>query len=146
MRAALDTNILAYAEGINGDARKKSAQSLIEKLPEDAMIPVQVLGELFQVLVRKAGRTPAAARSAVLAWSDAFPLVDTTASALLAATELAARQFSLWDAVILAVSAEANCRVLLSEDMRDGFDWQGVTIVNPFAPSRHPLLDALVAP
>ena len=58
MRVALDTNILAYAEGVNGAVRKKAALDIIEKLPaESTFLPVQVLGELFQVLVRKAERS-----------------------------------------------------------------------------------------
>ena len=60
MRVALDTNILAYAEGVNGAAMKKTALDLVEKLPEGtALLPVQTLGELFNLLVRKAGRDPA---------------------------------------------------------------------------------------
>ena len=56
MRIALDTNILAYAEGVNGSARKRAALELIRKLPErSTFVPVQVLGELFRVLVGKAG-------------------------------------------------------------------------------------------
>lgn len=144
MKAALDTNILAYAEGVNGAAMKKVALALIEKLPEGStIIPVQVLGELFQVLVRKAGRTPADARIAIAGWSYAFPLVETSGSVLLAAADLATRQFGLWDAVILNAAAEAGCRLLLSEDMQDGFVWRGVTVVNPFARLPHPLLGAL---
>ena len=55
MRVALDTNILAYAEGVNRAARKKAALDVIEKLSaENTFLPVQVLGELFHVLVRKA--------------------------------------------------------------------------------------------
>jgi predicted nucleic acid-binding protein len=50
---------------------------------------------------------------------------------------------AVWDAIILATAAEAGCRVLLSEDMQDGFTWGGVTIVNPFASPPHPLLDDL---
>lgn len=144
MKAALDTNILVYAEGVNGDPKRKAAWALIEKLPEDAVIPVQALGELFQVLVRKAGRTPADARTAIFGWSCAFPLVETSTSVLLAAADLATRQFSLWDAVILSAAAEAGCSVLLSEDMQQGFIWRGVIIVNPFAHPAHPLLEALL--
>lgn len=145
MKAALDTNVLAYAEGVNNDPeKKKKVWDLLEKLPEDAVIPVQVLGELFQVLVRKAGRTPAEARSAVSGWSYAFPLVETSSSILLAAADLATRQFSLWDAVILSAAAEAGCQLLLSEDMQEGFVWRGVTVVNPFAQPPHPLLHALL--
>ena len=61
MRLALDTNILAYAEGVNGVARKKATLDIIEKLaPDSTFLPIQVLGELFHVLVRKAKRSPKA--------------------------------------------------------------------------------------
>jgi|SRR5580698_5118452 predicted nucleic acid-binding protein len=144
MKAALDTNILVYAEGVNDAEKKRKAWDLFEKLPYDTVVPVQALGELFQVLVRKAGLTPADARTAVYKWSDAFNLVETSTSILLAAADLATRQFGIWDAVILSAAAEANCRLLLSEDMQDGFIWRGVTIVNPFSRPTHPLLDALL--
>ena len=45
---------------------------------------------------------------------------------------------------MISVAAEGGCRLLLSEDLQDGFSWRGVTIANPFAASRHPLLDALL--
>ena len=145
MRVALDTNILAYAEGVNGQAMKKAALDLIERLPQRSLyLPVQVLGELFQVSVRKAGRSPSDARSAILAWRNAFHLVETSPSILLAALDLAIQQFGIWDAIILSAAAEADCQLLLSEDMRHGFVWSGVTIVNPFAKPRHPLLDGLL--
>jgi predicted nucleic acid-binding protein len=51
---------------------------------------------------------------------------------------------SFWDAVILSAAAGAECHLLLSPDMQDGFVWQGVTIVNPFAHTRHPLLQAIL--
>ena len=64
---------------------------------------------------------------------------------MLAATELATdHQLSIWDAVILAVASQAGCRLLLSEVLQDGFTWGGVTVVSPFAPARHPLLEALL--
>ena len=63
---------------------------------------------------------------------------------MIAATDLAAlHQISIWDSVILAAAADAGCRLLLSEDMQDGFTWNGVTIANPFASSLHPLLAAM---
>ena len=58
MRVAFDTNVLAYAEGINGKERRDEALAIIRKLPQDAgVVPVQVLGELFNVLIRKAGKS-----------------------------------------------------------------------------------------
>jgi predicted nucleic acid-binding protein len=145
LKVALDTNVLVYAEGVNGVSMKKVALELVDRLPQNSVVlPVQVLGELFQVLVRKAGRSPADARLAILGWRDAFALIETSPAVLLAAADLPVNQFSLWDAVILCAAGEADCRLLLSEDMQDGFVWKGVTIVNPFARSRHPLLEALL--
>ena len=147
MRVALDTNILAYAEGVNGTPMKKAALELVRRLPDgSAILPVQALGELFNLLVRKAGRSPAKARKAILSWRDAFPLVETSAEVMLAAADLATdHQLTIWDSVILSATAEAGCRLLLSEDLQEGFTWKGVTVTNPFAASKHELLAAFFA-
>lgn len=147
MNVAVDTNVLAYAEGVNGTKNRDAALGLLQALPpESTLVPVQALGELFTVLVRKAGKSRSAAAAAVLSWGDAFPLIETSNDVLLAATDLAqAHQFSLWDAVMLSAAADARCRLLLSEDLQEGFTWRGVTVSNPFAPRRHPLLEALLS-
>ena len=146
MKFALDTNVLAYAEGVNGTRMKRAALELIEKLPtDDTLLPVQTLGELFSVLVRKAGRAPASARKALLSWQDAFGLIETSAEVMLGAAELAARhRLSIWDAVVLSAAAEGGCRLLLSEDLQEGFTWKGTTVTNPFAAQRHELLLAVL--
>ena len=146
MRVALDTNILAYAEGVNGTPMKKAALELVQKLPDDStLLPVQTLGELFNLLVRKARRSPAKARMAILSWRDAFPLIETSIEVMLSAADLATdHQLSIWDSVILSAAAEAGCRLLLSEDLQDGFTWKGVTVTNPFAPAKHELLAAML--
>jgi len=146
MRVALDTNVLAYAEGVNGAQMRKAALELVERLPEGtALLPVQTLGELFNLLVRKAKRSPCRARKAILSWRDAFPLVETSADVMLAAADLATdHQLSIWDSVVLSAAAESGCRLLLTEDMQEGFTWKGVTVTNPFATSKHELLAALL--
>ena len=145
MRVALDTNVLAYAEGTNGTAKKEAALDLIQKLPQGStVLPAQTLGELFNVLVRKARRPPASARTAILSWRDAFPVLDTSATVIASAADLATdHQLGIWDAVVLATAAEAECRLLLSEDLQEGFTWRGVTVTNPFSPHRHVLLNTL---
>jgi predicted nucleic acid-binding protein len=146
MRIALDTNVLAYAEGVNGAERKARALAVIERLPGGSvLLPVQTLGELFQLLVRKAKRAPEQARTAILAWRDAYPLIETSEGVLVVAVDLAAtHRLSLWDAVVLASASEAGCRLLLSEDLQEGFTWNGVTVANPFAASPNPLLLGLL--
>jgi predicted nucleic acid-binding protein len=147
MRLALDTNILAYAEGVNGATGKKAAAiAILKKLsPASTFLPVQVLGELFAVLVRKAGRSPERARAAILSWKDSFPLIETSPSVLLAATDLAVHhRLSIWDAVILSAAAAGGCRLLLSEDLQSGFTWSGVTVANPFSQGKNELLEGLI--
>jgi predicted nucleic acid-binding protein len=135
VRTALDTNLLVYAEGVNGEPRRTDALRILDALPADyVLIPTQVLGELFTVLTRKAGRSAAASRQAVLEWTDGYATIDTTQSVLLEAMEIATtHHLSLWDSMMLAAAAQAGCRIVLSEDMQDGFTWRGVTIRNPFA-------------
>jgi len=148
MRIAFDTNVLAYAEGANGAIMRDRTLKLIERLPGEAIVlPAQVLGELFNVLVRKAKRRPARARGAVLSWRDAYALIDTSAAVIVNATDLASDHgLTIWDSVVLAASAEAECRLLLSENFQEGFTWRGVTVTNPFASTLHPVLAALLSP
>ena len=134
MRVALDTNVLAYAEGVNGPERRQAALQVVRELVGDEVIlPIQVVAELFTVLTRKARWPAAQAKSAARQWIDSYTVFDTTAAVLADAMELAvAHHLASWDAVILAAAAQAECRLLLSEDMQDGFVWRGVTVRNPF--------------
>jgi len=134
VRIALDTNILAYAEGVNGAERRDAAVAVLRDLgTEEVILPAQALGELFAVLTRKGGREAAEARAAVLAWSDSYAVVPTTQAVMLEAMEIATtHRLGLWDAVMLAAAAQAECRLLLTEDMQDGFTWRGASVRNPF--------------
>lgn len=146
MRIALDTNVIAYAEGVDDDEHQSAALYLLSQLPrEQTILPVQVLGELFNVILRKTSRSRSEAQQALLTWSDTFRLADTTAGTMLDATDLAVvHGLAIWDAVILTVAAETGCRLLLTEDMHEGFTWRGVTVTDPFAATRHPLLESLL--
>jgi predicted nucleic acid-binding protein len=146
-RIALDTNVLAYAEGLGDSRRCKAARQLASKLPAELVVlPTQVLGELHRVLVGKGHRTAGEARTAIMGWADAFDVADSTFDAMRGALDLAAdHQMPIWDALILSVAAEQKCRLLLSEDFQHGFTWRGVTVVDPFDAPRHPLLAAAIA-
>jgi len=146
VRVALDTNILAYAEGVGDALRCAIAIGLIERLPvELVLVPAQALGELFRVLTGKAKREAAPAREAVMAWADSFEVADSSWSAFQAAIDLAIDHgFQIWDALIMAVAAENSCRMVLSEDLQPGFIWRGLTVINPFAPPSSPLLENIL--
>jgi len=79
MRVALDTNVLAYAEGLGDEVRCQLASDLIAKLnPINFLVPVQVLGELSRVLTSKLKKSSADVRELLLSWSDAVVVADTT--------------------------------------------------------------------
>jgi predicted nucleic acid-binding protein len=147
VRVALDTNVLAYAEGVNTAAQQEAARALLRRLPRASLVlPVQVLGELFNVLVRKGGFSLAESRAAIKALLESVETTATSPDVIGRAVDLARdHQLSIWDAVILSAAAEAGCILLLSEDMHDGFAWNGVTVTNPFASDPHPLLERLLS-
>ena len=147
MRVALDTNILAYAEGIGDTVRQQASLDLIQALaPSVVVIPAQCLGELFRVLTGKTRQDPASAQKAVQGWADVYKTADSTWTAFQSAMDAVANHsLQIWDALILAVAAEHRCRLLLSEDMQHEFSWHGVIVVNPYQKPQHHLLQVLLA-
>lgn len=143
MRIALDTNVLAYAEGIGDQTRRDTSLLLLEHLPaNDVLLPAQTLGELYRVLTGKVRRNPGKSREAILSWADSYDVADSSWAAFQSALDLGVDHgLQIWDALILAVAAEHSCRLLLSEDLQHGFTWRGVSVVNPYADTIHPLLE-----
>ena len=135
---------MVYAQGLHGDdeTKRRRVMAIIAVVPAASFIlPAQVLAELFNVLTRKVRRDAKAAAQIVRVWQDMFSVMPTTEMVLSRGLDVAiVHGFAIWDAIILAAASEAGCRLLLSEDMHDGFTWGGVTIVNPFAASPNKLL------
>jgi predicted nucleic acid-binding protein len=135
---------VVYAQGLHADdeTKRRRVMAIIAAVPAASLIlPAQVLAELFNVLTRKVRRDAEAAAQIVRAWQDMFSVMPTTEMVLSRGLDVAiVHGLAIWDAIILAAASEAGCRLLLSEDMHDGFTWGGVTIVNPFAASPNKLL------
>jgi predicted nucleic acid-binding protein len=147
VRVAFDTNILIYMESRSGEPRGEIARDLLGRIPDTSIIlPAQVLGEFVRVSVFKQGRPISEVRRRLLQWIDGYTVVATTPPIVTQAVDLIeSRAIGLWDAIVVASAANAGCRILISEDMQTGFTWNGLTIVNPFAVPRDPLLlDALL--
>jgi predicted nucleic acid-binding protein len=139
IRVGLDTNILAYLAGVDRgveDAEKiRRARDVVAELGKSVwfVVPVEVLGELFNVLART-GLSREAAKAIVVRIHDTFEPVDGGAAAMMAALDLAVlTKLQVWDALIVNTAADAGCTVLLTEDMQDGFRWRGLTLVNPLS-------------
>lgn len=122
-RIALDTNILVYALGLNDLARAEKARALREAIgPDRTVLPAQVLGELFNVMVGKFRQERAlAARACELLAASATVIAADEATFAEAISLASERGFQVWDALIMLTAAQAKCGVLVSEDMQDGF-------------------------
>jgi predicted nucleic acid-binding protein len=133
-RAFLDTNILLYGDDLAHAAKQQRALELIleHKAQHTGVVSLQVLQEYFVNATRKLGLDPGLARQKVETYCR-FDVVEPVAADILAAIDFhRLHRISYWDALVLHCARKAGCRVLLSEDMQHGQEFDGVRIVNPF--------------
>lgn len=99
----------------------------------DAIVPIQVLGEFFNVCARKLKLTSGKAQEAVDLYHRIFHCPVTLHQDLMDASLNADRyRLAYFDALICTIAGRAGATILLSEDMADGMEIDGVRIVNPF--------------
>lgn len=105
------------------------------------MVPLQAIGEFLNVCRRKKMLDMAAALERAQSYVDLFDTPITAFIDLQQATDWA-QTFDLqfFDALIAAIAARAGATMLLSEDMHDGLQLEGLRIVNPFAAANEALL------
>ena len=98
----------------------------------------QALGERTGSSPAKLRRDAETVRGALLDWSDAYEVADSTWPSFQAAIDLACdHRMQIWDGLVLSVAAENRCRLLLSEDLQHSFTRRGVTVINPFEHVAH---------
>lgn len=140
---AFDTNLLVYAQQENDEqGRHLIARNLLQKSAiEGGIIPVQVLGEFLNVCKSKLTVAPIDAVAQVQDYQEVFDCPSSLVEDLTGAS-LAAEQHMLqyFDALILTVAMRAGATILLSEDMHDGLEIDGLKIINPFAAANDAIL------
>jgi predicted nucleic acid-binding protein len=140
---ALDTNILAYAVTASDAAgRHEAAIELLQKLASPgAIVPLPVFGEFFNACRKKQLVSPEIAASRVEIWMAVYNCPPPNAEDYLDALHLTYRaKLQYFDALIIAVAIRAGATMLLSEDMHDGLEVDGLRIVNPFVAANETLL------
>jgi len=132
----VDTNVLLYAISKHPNEARKAEVALALLNDRNLALSVQVLQE-FYVQATRASRsdrlTHDQASSLVEAFTR-FAVQDLTVGIMRAA--LATRNrfgLSYWDSAIIEAARAMGCQELLSEDLCDGQDYEGVSVVNPFA-------------
>lgn len=131
----VDTNVLLYAVSTARAEAKKHAVARALLGDRDLALSVQVLQE-FYVQVTRATRddrlTHDQAAALIEAWLR-FPTQETTPALVRAALDTTARhRLSYGDAAIVEAARLLGCRTILSEDLTDGQDFDGVRVENPF--------------
>ncbi len=120
---------------------------LIERLSLfGGIIPLQVLGEFLNVCRNKKVLNIELAASRIETYATVFETPTTVIADLTSANRLLSK-FSLqyFDALILTVARRAGATMLLSEDMHDGLEVDGIRVVNPFAAKNDGFIRAFLA-
>jgi predicted nucleic acid-binding protein len=133
----VDTNVFLYARDSRDAAKQAAAASWLEYLWREQLgrTSTQVLSEYYVNLTRKL----VPGMPADEAWDDVTALLHWRPQPgdemlMLRAREVERRfRLSWWDALVVAAAQLQGCTLLLTEDLRDGQDYGGVTVRSPFS-------------
>jgi len=126
--------LLIYALDEADPEKQKAAWAWKSELWKNGLgrISCQVLQEFYVKVTKKRPGARRQARAEVrdlLAWQP----VAMDAEILERCWRIQDRyQLSFWDALIVAAAKAASCRYLLTEDLQEGQDLEGVMVINPF--------------
>ncbi len=135
-RIFVDTNILVYAHDVSAGPKNTTAKKLMGELWESktGCISVQVMQEFYVTVTQKVPN-PLESRTAIgiirelKYWNIHAPDIDD----VIHAVDIQQRnQVSFWDAMILQSAIRLECKVIWSEDLNPGQEYNGLKLVNPF--------------
>ena len=139
MKSFFDTNVLVYLFDTDSPGKRKQGRALFKQHADagDILLSTQVLQEFYVTVTRKLARPldAAAATEAVMRFAE-LPLVQIDGKMILAAIHRSRdSRLSFWDALVVQAAIEGHADTLYTEDMQDGQTFDGVRVVNPFAPA-----------
>jgi len=136
-RFFVDTNLFVYFRDATEVVKQKQAAEWMAFLSRQrsGRTSAQVLNEFYVTVTQKLK----IGLSREVAWEDVSALmrwnpvsIDTEVLRQARAVQLR-YQFSWWDALIVSSAMKARCDYLLTEDLSDGQDLDGVRVINPFS-------------
>ena len=124
----IDSNIWIYYYSMAPDDKFTRAKTLILDNFASLVLGTQILGELYNVLIRKNMASEADAKLVITDLVSEFPVIAMDSN------DMNMRYgYSYWDSLIIATAIQSDCTILYSEDMQhDQFIENKLTIVNPF--------------
>lgn len=129
----LDTKVLVYAFNAADLRKERIAQGLMRRaVLENLVVSVQVLAELANTLLRKAGQPPEAVLG-ILDLLESLRVIRPDGGMVRRAVEAQARYgLHFYDGMIVAAAERGGCRRIWSEDLNPGQMYFGVAVENPF--------------
>ncbi|MDD5240646.1 MAG: PIN domain-containing protein [Sulfuricella sp.] len=125
----IGSNVILYL--LSGDVSKADRAEAI--VAEGGIVSVQVLSEVVSVCRRKLQMPWNEIDALLLVAKSACEVQPLTVESHQKAVEIAKRyRLSFYDAHICAAAVLSGAKILLSEDMQNGMDIEGVEIRNPF--------------
>jgi len=136
----VDTNVLLYSVSKDPSEELKANRAQAILADRDIRLSVQVLQEFY-------GQSTRASRPDPLTHEQASGLVEAylrfqtqeiTKELLLAALSTKVRfAISYWDAAIIEAARVSGCDTVVSEDLSDEQDYDGIRVENPFKDLEH---------
>jgi predicted nucleic acid-binding protein len=136
-RFFLDTNIFVYASDGTSPAKAKRAEALMREAvtTQKGVVSYQVVQEFFNLALRRFSQPMTLTEAEQYLQAIFSPLLAIHSSSALYAEALHIQQryrLSWYDTLIVAAAAEAECRILYSEDFQDGQRFGQIRVKNPF--------------
>ena len=133
-RVFVDTNVFTYLFDRSEPKKQAIAARHLRSETREIFISTQVLQELYVSLTK--GRNPIAtaelAERAVREASN-YSVVHVDTALVFAGIEASRKhRISFWDGLIVRAAVQADCEVLLTEDLNPGQLIDGVRVDNPF--------------
>lgn len=127
----VDSNIWLYA--FMDESSPKHQQALTVIAQPGLILSTQIVNEVCNNLLRKAGYSEQELRQTVENFRQRYPIHAVTLDEICRASALR-ESFSLsyWDSLVVASAIAADCRIIYSEDMHHGLNINGLQLINPF--------------
>jgi predicted nucleic acid-binding protein len=137
-RTFLDTNLLLYLFDVGEPEKSGAARRVYDGMaPGDIVLSTQVLEEFFWNATRKLdpGLPADEAARHVRDFTVHRVVVLDVPMIHAAMARTASDSIAFWDALIVEAALSAECERLLTEDLQDGREFDGLRVENPFRES-----------
>ncbi len=131
--AFIDTNVFVYSVDSADPSKQARAQQTLREVAR-IVVSTQVMNEFYVISTRNLEVPLTAEEATAVVEQMANYTCVAVDSALVLRAIKAGRQWQLSHCALMVEAArQAGCSVLLSEDLADGANYDGLRVENPFA-------------